>query len=437
MKRLLALILILLMVCPLLPPAWAEEGEDTPAPEEAPQDVADEAETVETPEPEAILEPEVTPEPEATPEPDPAIRFFPEAGLPLPCEEYPLTEKRAFSFGGTVVSEIPLTRVSVAVSDQEGKVLLQAEEEPDRAEETATRFPLWDRTYPFEDDSLSGRMDFAALKPGTYTFTLKASNDVVGEVTLYLASFTVTRTSARHTLIPNDLRDTYPAAEAFLGEGVLPFTYQTGTYGQIWVDSGWVGRNIVSIDTPFDGKWRVNKAAVEPFKKAIQYMRTTYVHVGGKWNSGVMRLSRLVGSYKGPYYGRQEENTPFLSPHVLGLSVDLNKNFGLNDAVPDNWAFFCKEISENLIYNGIREKNGLRYYDFTYIGDWGTQYAGVPTIIQNYLLYELAFYRAGFFWGIYYDHTCDASHFGLGEYDPDVHTDSPLALRKVFEYIDE
>ena len=33
--------------------------------------------------------------------------------------------------------------------------------------------------------------------------------------------------------------------------------------------------------------------------------------------------------------------------------------------------------------------------------------------------------------------TCDASHFGLGEYDPDVHTNSPLALRKVFEYIDE
>ena len=164
-------------------------------------------------------------------------------------------------------------------------------------------------------------------------------------------------------------------------------------------------------------------------------MRTTYVHVGGRWNSGVIRLSRLVRSYNGPFIGRQEENSPFLSPHVLGLAVDLNPG-GPNEAVPDNWATFCTEISENLIYNGIQEQNGLKYYDFTYIGAWGAAYERVPTIIQNYLLYELAFYRAGFFWGVYYDHTCDASHFGLGEYDPEIFSDSPLALRKVFEYID-
>ena len=434
MKRFLALILILLLVCPLLPPARAEEGESACEPEPA-------FEEEEAPAAEDVPAAEDAPAEEEAPEeddpgPDPAIRFLPEAGLPLPCEEYPLTEKRPFSFGGTVESELPLTLVSVAVSDMEGKILLQAEQTPDPEDETANRFPLWDKTFPFDDQSLSGRMDFASLRPGRYVFTLKAANESMGEVTLYLGSFTVTRTGGQHTLIPNDLRGTYPAAEAYLGEGVLPLTYQNGTYGQIMVDAGWLGRNLVYIDTPFGARWRVNKAAAEPFKQAIQYMRTTYVHVGGKYNSGITRLSRLVGSYKGPYYGRQEENTPFISPHVLGLSVDLNKNFGLNDAVPDNWAVFCKEISENLIYNGIREKNGYKYYDFTYIGNWGTEYANVPTILLNYLLYELAFYRAGFFWGVYYDHTCDASHFGLGEYDPDVHTDSPLALRKVFEYID-
>ena len=426
MKRYLALVLILLLVLPLLPPARAEE-ESTPAPMETAS------------EPEITPEPEEMPEPDPTPEPDPAIRFLPEAGLPLPCEEYPLTEKRPFSFGGTVESGLPLTKVSVAVSDMEGKILLQAEETPDPEDETATAFPLWDRTFPFDDQSLSGRMDFASLRPGQYVFILKAANESMGEVTLHLASFTVTRTSGQHTLIPNDLRGTYPAAEEYLGEGVLPLTYQNGTYGQILVDAGWLGKNLVRIDTPFGAhgaQWRVNKAAVEPFRQAIQYTRTTYVHVGGKWDSGITRLSHLVGSYKGPYYGRQEENTPFISPHVLGLSVDINKNFGLNDAVPDNWPVFCREISENLIYNGIREKNGLKYYDFTYIGNWGTEYARVPTILLNYLLYELAFYRAGFFWGVYYEHTCDASHFGLGEYDPDVHTNSPLALRKVFEYID-
>lgn len=71
------------------------------------------------------------------------------------------------------------------------------------------------------------------------------------------------------------------------------------------------------------------------------------------------------------------------------------------------------------------------------IGEWGQAYERVPTILLNYLLYELAFYRVGFFWGACYDHTCDASHFGPGELNPSVHSDSPLALRKVFEYIDE
>ena len=414
MKRFLSLALILLLASSLLPPAWAAEGSG-PAPTAAPTSEGT---------------------PESSPEPDPAIRFLPEEGLPLPCPEYNLTEKRPFAFGGTVVSEVPLTRVAVAVSDEAGSVLLEAEATPDGEDETALRYPLWDKTFPFEDGSLSARIDFASLKPGTYTFTLKAENEMAGEVVLYTAPFTVERTTALHTLIPNDLRNTYPAMAAYAGQDTLPFTYRTGTYNQIWVDNGWIARNTTSIDTPFGDDWRVNKAAEEPFRQAVRYMRTTYVHVGGRWNSGVVRLSRLVRSYGGPFIGRQEENSPFLSPHVLGLAVDLNPG-GPNEAVPENWDTFCREISENLIYNGIKEQNGLKYYDFTYIGTWGAAYERVPTVIQNYLLYELAFYRAGFFWGAYYDHTCDASHFGLGEYDPEIFSHSPLALRKVFEYIDE
>ena len=398
MKRFLSLALILLLLCPLLPPARAEEGDE--------------------------------------PAPDPTIYLVPEDDLPLPCPEYVLTEKRDFVFGGTVVCDVPLTGVSVTIGDENGQILQRVEDKIEAEDEDAACFPLWDRTYPFEDDSLSARTDFAALKPGTYTFTLNAANDVVGEVTLYASPFTVEKTTALHTLIPNDLRGTWSAAEAYLGQGVLPFTYRTGTFGQIQIDSSWVNRNIVEISTPFDGPWRVNRAAAEAFKKAVSYLRNTYIHVGGKWDSGVMRLGNLVVSYTGPYMAREESYTPFLSPHVLGLAVDLNGGIGFNNAVPDGWAVFCREISENLIYNGIREKNGYRYYDFTYIGTWGTEYEKVPTIIQNYLLYELAFYRAGFFWGVYYDHTCDARHFGLGEYDPEIHSDSPLALRKVFEYID-
>ncbi|MBR0357345.1 MAG: hypothetical protein IJH54_07690, partial [Clostridia bacterium] len=59
----------------------------------------------------------------ADPAPSP-IRLVPEEGLPLPCQAYPLTEKRTFVFGGTVVSEAPLIRVSVMFSDGSGTVLL-------------------------------------------------------------------------------------------------------------------------------------------------------------------------------------------------------------------------------------------------------------------------------------------------------------------------
>ena len=410
MKRFLLPVLILFLIIILLPPVRAEEETDASESVEAGED----ARTV----------------------PDPSIRFIPEDSLPLPSEKYPMTEKRGFAFGGAIVSEIPLSRVWVTVSDENGQVLLQEEDEPDPEDPAAVSFPLRDATYPFEDESLSARTDFASLRPGNYVFTLKAASEAAGEVLLYTSPFTVTGTNAVHTLIPNDLRGTYLSASAYLGEGALPFTYRTGDYGQIFVDGSWMYQNLVLIDTPFNEQWRVNKAAAESFKEAIRYLQDTYIHVDGKWDSGIIRLNRLIRSYNGPFIGREEENTPFLSPHVLGLAVDLNTSTGLNGPVSDNWDTFCREISENLIYNGIREKNGLRYYDFTYIGNWGTEFSRVPTILQNYLLYELAFYRAGFFWGVYYEHTCDASHFGLGEYDPAVHSDSPLALRKVFEYID-
>ena len=147
MKRFLSLALILLLLCPLLPPARAEEGDE--------------------------------------PAPDPTIYLVPEDDLPLPCPEYVLTEKRDFVFGGTVVCDVPLTGVSVTIGDENGQILQREEDKIEAEDEDAACFPLWDRTYPFEDDSLSARTDFAALKPGTYTFTLNAANDVVGEVTLY------------------------------------------------------------------------------------------------------------------------------------------------------------------------------------------------------------------------------------------------------------
>ena len=52
----------------------------------------------------------------------------------------------------------------------------------------------------------------------------------------------------------------------------------------------------------------------------------------------------------------------------------------------------------------------------------------------NYLLYELAFYRAGFLWAHYYRSTSDAMHFTLSEFVTGTHDDG--GLRKVFDYLE-
>ena len=61
----------------------------------------------------------------------------------------------------------------------------------------------------------------------------------------------------------------------------------------------------------------------------------------------------------------------------------------------------------------------------------------IPEPLTNYFLYELAFFRAGFSWGVYYPHKSDAMHFTLSELSPELFTDGPYAMRKVFTYIED
>ncbi len=108
-----------------------------------------------------------------------------------------------------------------------------------------------------------------------------------------------------------------------------------------------------------------------------------------------------------------------------------------NHNVLSNHELIGNDVRYALTYNGIlTDKNGQQYYDFTYTGNYKAKYKGVPTTIVNYLLYELAFYRAGFQWGFYYETACDGMHFMLSEKDINRHMDSDVGLRKVYEYID-
>lgn len=76
----------------------------------------------------------------------------------------------------------------------------------------------------------------------------------------------------------------------------------------------------------------------------------------------------------------------------------------------------------------------MQYYDFTYTGKYKNAVLDIPPEIVNYLLYELAFYRAGFRWGFYFDRA-DAMHFTLTESRREYFETGPYAMRKVFTYI--
>ncbi|MPM95017.1 hypothetical protein SDC9_142166 [bioreactor metagenome] len=109
---------------------------------------------------------------------------------------------------------------------------------------------------------------------------------------------------------------------------------------------------------------------------------------------------------------------------------------GANDNLKENIALINDEVKNKLVYNGIKSENNVLYYDYTYSGDsllW--VYQTIPETVINYILYELAFYRAGFQWGHYYVSTSDGMHFTLTD-NIRISHDGNDGLRKVYEYIE-
>jgi hypothetical protein len=107
---------------------------------------------------------------------------------------------------------------------------------------------------------------------------------------------------------------------------------------------------------------------------------------------------------------------------------------GANDNIKENIALINDEVGNYLTYNGIKEEDGVSYYDYSYSGDYSLWvYKNIPESVVNYLLYELAFYRAGFQWGHYYVSTSDAMHFTLTD-NIRISHDGNEGLRKVYEY---
>lgn len=406
-------------------PTAAPTAEPTPTPSPTP---------VPTPAPTPVPTPTAVPTPTPAPVTDGSISFSPSASLPLPSLNEDVPQGQPFCFGGVVRSSSPILSVTAVVTNESG-ASVSASVSFD-ASENRTYVELVDRTFPSSgNNSLTAKLRFESLPSGRYNFKLYASTAASANALLASSDFRIVGGEWRQ-LISNNLRNHYAYALSFFGSrDEFMFRYKWAEGRQITVEQSWLNSHFTGVTSPSGGTWYVHKKAKSGFERAIGYLNNTYVHVGGTYDSGVIRLKSLLVSFDGILNTRFVTDRTFVSHHAFGTAIDLNASMTPNRNRLENRALIKGEVQNHLVYNGIREIGGVRCYDFTYDGSYSETYLGVPASIVNYLLYELAFYRAGFSWGYYYDHACDGMHFTLSELPADLHNTSPRSLRKVYDYI--
>ena len=404
----------------------------TPRPTDTPAPTATPAPT-DTPEPTATP----TPTPEPTPTPAP-LMFTASEDLPLPDENSSLHKGRFFWVDGAVTASRPIVSVKGQIVDSKGKVTQEAAK-TFTAAENVREYRLLDLTFSKDIDCISENLKFQNLPVGSYTLRILATEEGGEEQLLAESAFKVNN-DAWLQLQPNNLRNNYTTALAFFGSPerfMFRFKLQSGSV-HITVDPQWLKEYTAEANCLNGKKWVVHVDAVPYFEQACRYMETTYIHISGKnFDTGALPLSAVMARMDGTMVRRFVGNGEFISHHSFGTAVDINAHYESHKNRPENKMKIYTEVTENLTYNGIVTIGGKQCYDFTYTGNARREVRNVPEPLMNYLLYELAFYRAGFSWGVYYPHTSDAMHFTLTELSPSLFTDGPLAMRKVFEYIED
>ncbi len=414
---------------PTTDPAPTDVPGPTPAPTPTP-------ESTPTPEPTPEPTPSLVPTPSPTPDPNAKIRFSASQSLPIPSMDEDVPQGQPFCFGGVVSCDNPITSVKAVITSSSGSNYVK--EVTFDASEGKRQVELVDRSFPKNgNQSLTYKTKFETLPAGNYTFKLYAEAVGCPEELLVSSPFRIVGGTWRK-LISNNLRNNYAYALSFFGsrsEFMFSYKWASSSGRDITVESGWDSAHIARVTSPSGGKWYVHKKAVPYYEQAVHYLNTTYVRVHGtNGDSGVIKLSALISSFGGTVNHRFVSDRTFVSHHSFGTAIDLNASMDANVNSGSNRSLIRSEVGANLVYNGISEHNGISYFDFTYSGSHASRYKGVPTTVINYLLYELAFFRAGFSWGYYFEHTCDAMHFGLSEMSSNIHNTSKRSLRKVFSY---
>ncbi|MDO4568007.1 MAG: M15 family metallopeptidase [Clostridia bacterium] len=371
--------------------------------------------------------------------PAPALPVFEESeAMKLPNASENLQYGQHFNLTGTVSSTVPLAFVALTIVHADAPYAVETEFRVTfDSSRNVLEYALDDAQSPDEGLSLDNLAAFEALEPGNYTYELTAGTHAGASVRVASGAFCVERGEWLQ-LISNNLRNTYPTALAFFGDAErFMFRYKWGDGRHIVTEHRWVQRYITRTPGVAGRAWRVHADAVAYCEQAMDYLQNTYVRVRGNGvDSGIVRLFSLAVTNDGSYVSRFVTDKTYVSHHAFGTALDINAYTVPNTNEPENKQIIYDEVTNCLHYNGIVRERGTAYYDFLYTGSWDSYHVGVPDTLLNYLLYELAFYRAGFGWGYYYPHTCDAMHYTLTEMAASLHDEPDTGLRKVFEYAD-
>lgn len=358
--------------------------------------------------------------------------------VPLPLDGMTLYRGAQYNLHGVIHSDSPITNVTVKITHKAdtssiypmvGKVDIPSSE-------NVVRYSL-DDTEAAGFKPVNELVNFDQLKLGRHHIEITATNASQKDVSLFGADFTIENAANRYPLLQCNFSDNYYSALRFFNYDTSKFMFHysmtQSADRSIFTGTEWRETYLVDTDTIFG---RVHKDAIPYFEQALEYLESSYVRVESEErDSKVRKLVTLIGEECGTYVPRFQNNNRYLSHHSLGTCCDINYDYFPNQDVITNHDLIGDDVRNNLVYNGIQtDESGQQYYSFTYTGSYSGRVNKIPKTVINYLLYELAFYRAGFSWGYYYITSCDAMHFTLTDSDYSRHTSKTMGLRKVYEY---
>lgn len=384
------------------------------------------------------LSPTASPAP--TPEPPASLLTFDEsADDPLPKSGDRLELGKSYRLRGTVQSNYPLLSVTVTISCAFSEDLFYpyAKSVTFDPAKLVYSYAL-DDALTQEGESLDSLVQFSELHTGIHTLVILATSTAqIEPFELFRTQFYVLSDQWKTIQKSDFSNNSYQTAlDFFKSKAAFLYRYQWVDARYIVADPDWENAYIIDFDcVPNTDPWRIHRFALPYYEAVSYYLNNVSVRVSGtNGDSGVLLLRDLIDTYNGTYCSRFTSSEQHISHHAFGTATDVNGGMGANDNLKENIALINGEVRNYLTYNGIKTENGVSYYDYAYSGDYLLwTFKSIPETVINYILYELAFYRAGFQWGHYYVSTSDGMHFSLTDNIRIAH-DGNDGLRKVFEY---